>query len=75
MGIKGKKVTTNNFLFWPSFKQFVPYSQQFGKKNKIHQNQDQSDQKPFLAAFFKKVPKCEIFHLFDFNEFYGVKSL
>jgi hypothetical protein len=22
-----------------------------------------------------KVPKCEIFHLFDFNEFYGVKSL
>jgi hypothetical protein len=21
------------------------------------------------------VPKCEIFHLFDFNEFYGVKSL
>ncbi len=22
-----------------------------------------------------KVPKCENFHLFDFNEFYGVKSL
>jgi hypothetical protein len=22
-----------------------------------------------------KVPKCEIFHLFDFNDFYGVKSL
>ncbi len=22
-----------------------------------------------------KVPKCEIFHLFDFNEFFGVKSL
>jgi hypothetical protein len=22
-----------------------------------------------------KVPKCEICHLFDFNEFYGVKSL
>jgi hypothetical protein len=21
------------------------------------------------------VPKCEIFHLFDFNDFYGVKSL
>ncbi len=21
------------------------------------------------------MPKCEIFHLFDFNEFYGVKSL
>ncbi len=22
-----------------------------------------------------KVPKCEIFHLFDFNYFYGLKSL
>ena len=22
-----------------------------------------------------KVPKCEIFHLFDFNDFYGAKSL
>jgi hypothetical protein len=22
-----------------------------------------------------KVPKCEIFHLFDFNDFYGLKSL
>ncbi len=22
-----------------------------------------------------KVPKCEIFHLFDFNYFYGIKSL
>ncbi len=22
-----------------------------------------------------KVPKCEIFHLFDFNDFYGIKSL
>jgi hypothetical protein len=21
------------------------------------------------------VPKCEIFHLFDFNDFYGIKSL
>ncbi len=21
-----------------------------------------------------KVPKCEIFHLFDFNDFYGIKS-
>ena len=24
---------------------------------------------------FLKVPKCEIFHPFDFNDFYGVKSL
>ncbi len=22
-----------------------------------------------------KVPKCEIFHLFNFNDFYGIKSL
>jgi hypothetical protein len=22
-----------------------------------------------------KVPKCEIFHLFDFKDFYGIKSL
>ncbi len=22
-----------------------------------------------------KVPKCDIFHLFDFNDFYGIKSL
>jgi hypothetical protein len=22
-----------------------------------------------------KVPKCEIFHLFDFNDFYGIKPL
>ncbi len=22
-----------------------------------------------------KVPKCEIFHLFDFHDFYGIKSL
>ncbi len=22
-----------------------------------------------------KVPKCEIFYLFDFNDFYGIKSL
>jgi hypothetical protein len=22
-----------------------------------------------------KVPKCEIFHLFDFNDFYDIKSL
>ncbi len=22
-----------------------------------------------------KVPKCEIFHLFDLNDFYGIKSL
>jgi hypothetical protein len=22
-----------------------------------------------------KVPNCEIFHLFDFNDFYGIKSL
>jgi|688.fasta_scaffold1234918_1 hypothetical protein len=22
-----------------------------------------------------KVPKCEIFRLFDFNDFYGIKSL
>ncbi len=22
-----------------------------------------------------KVPKCEIFHLFDFNDVYGIKSL
>ncbi len=22
-----------------------------------------------------KVPKCEIFHLFDFNDFYGIKSV
>ncbi len=22
-----------------------------------------------------KVPKCEIFHLFDCNDFYGIKSL
>jgi hypothetical protein len=22
-----------------------------------------------------KVSKCEIFHLFDFNDFYGIKSL
>ncbi len=22
-----------------------------------------------------KVPKCEIFHLFDFNDFYDIKSV
>jgi hypothetical protein len=27
------------------------------------------------ATNFLKVPKCEIFHLFDFNDFYGVNSL
>ncbi len=25
--------------------------------------------------FLLKVPKCEIFHLFDFNDFYGIKSV
>ncbi len=25
--------------------------------------------------YWLKVPKCEIFHLFDFNDFYGIKSL
>ncbi len=30
----------------------------------------------FLSGEVKlKVPKCEIFHLFDFNDFYGIKSL
>ncbi len=28
---------------------------------------------PLLGSL--KVPKCEIFHLFDFNDFYGIKSL
>ncbi len=27
------------------------------------------------VQFTLKVPKCEIFHLFDFNDFYGIKSL
>ncbi len=27
------------------------------------------------APTLLKVPKCEIFHLFDFNDFYGIKSL
>jgi hypothetical protein len=26
-------------------------------------------------SVFLKVPKCEIFHLFDFNDFYGIKSV
>ncbi len=28
----------------------------------------------FVVPFCLKVPKCEIFHLFDFNDFYGIKS-
>ncbi len=28
-----------------------------------------------VGWFILKVPKCEIFHLFDFNDFYGIKSL
>ncbi len=28
-----------------------------------------------LSLVNLKVPKCEIFHLFDFNDFYDVKSL
>ncbi len=33
--------------------------------------------KPLLEGWghILKVPKCEIFHLFDFNDFYGVKPL
>ncbi len=27
------------------------------------------------TKFYLKVPKCEIFHLFDFNDFYGIKSV
>jgi hypothetical protein len=30
---------------------------------------------PPRAKVALKVPKCEIFHLFDFNDFYGIKSL
>jgi hypothetical protein len=30
---------------------------------------------PRVSLFRLKVSKCEIFHLFDFNDFYGVKSL
>jgi hypothetical protein len=33
------------------------------------------DKNSSLRRLELKVPKCEIFHLFDFNEFYGVKSL
>jgi hypothetical protein len=28
-----------------------------------------------LGLEYLKVPKCEIFHLFDFNDFYGIKSV
>jgi hypothetical protein len=28
-----------------------------------------------VRAMILKVPKCEIFHLFDFNDFYVIKSL
>jgi hypothetical protein len=28
-----------------------------------------------LSTLNLKVPKCEIFHLFDFNDLYGIKSL
>ena len=28
-----------------------------------------------MLSVILKVPKCEIFHLFDFNDFYGIKSL
>ncbi len=28
-----------------------------------------------FSPCYLKVPKCEIFHLFDFNDFYGIKSL
>jgi hypothetical protein len=27
-----------------------------------------------LGTSLLKLPKCEIFHLFDFNDFYGIKS-
>jgi hypothetical protein len=27
------------------------------------------------SLFSLKVPKCEIFHLFNFNDFYGINSL
>jgi hypothetical protein len=29
----------------------------------------------FFYISHLKVPKCEIFHLFDFNDFYGIKSV
>ncbi len=34
----------------------------------------------FIVHYLKielvlKVPECEIFHLFDFNDFYGIKSV
>jgi hypothetical protein len=28
-----------------------------------------------LGTLWLKVPKCEIFHLFDFNDFYDIKSV
>ncbi len=30
---------------------------------------------PLPGQHCLKVPKCEIFHLFDFNDFYGIKSV
>ncbi len=38
----------------------------------IHENNQKSK---FRDTVPLKVPKCEIFHLFDFNDFYGIKSL
>jgi hypothetical protein len=29
----------------------------------------------YPIPYLLKVPKCEIFHLFDFYDFYGIKSL
>jgi hypothetical protein len=38
-------------------------------------NDNSFDQFALFTVMVLKVPKCEIFHLFDFNDFYGVKSL
>jgi hypothetical protein len=40
----------------------------------LHAMSDLSDNGD-LSTGALKVPKCEIFHLFDFNDFYGIKSL
>jgi hypothetical protein len=45
-------------------------------KSELHKGLPLKKMKSCETIFIRlKVPKCEIFHLFDFNDVYGIKSL
>ncbi len=56
-----------------------PYVSRVGMINMLESSREERKEAlPLETAGLEKplkVPKCEIFHLFDFNEFYGIKSL